>query len=136
MPRIRITVGVATFLGAERRGLLLRPAHEQHPLGAEELGQVLVGHVAFVAPVGLLHEVDPGHRVVTGETVRRGVEGIGDPGQRRGEAIGNLNCRCTYPTSLGVLQARHVDVAVHPVDTVHLHDHVLGQDRRRIALRS
>ena len=29
---------------------------------------------------------------------------------------------------LGVLQARHVDVAVHPVDTVHLHDHVLGQD--------
>jgi hypothetical protein len=28
----------------------------------------------------------------------------------------------------GILQLRHVDVAVHPVDALHLEDHVLGDD--------
>jgi hypothetical protein len=73
-------VGIAVLLGAEQAGLLLRPAHEQHTLGAGEPSQVLVHHIVFALALG---EVDPRQPVVASEAAHRSTERVGDPRQRR-----------------------------------------------------
>lgn len=77
---------VAAFLGAEHRGALLGPAHEQHPLAASEAGQMLPGDVVFALPLG---EVDQRHALVFGKAVNVGNERPTDRFEqhRRREAV-------------------------------------------------
>ena len=128
-PRIGLALGVAAFLGPKQRRLLLRPPDEQHPLGVTgrlERGQVLVHHVVLALS---LDEVHPRHPLVTGEAAHRGAERVGDPGQRCRRSDRQPQLPVDVADEPGrVLQLRHVDVEVHPVDALHLEDHVLGDD--------
>ena len=80
-PRIRDPVRVASFLGAEQRGLLLRPPDEHHPLRRGEVLQVLVHHVVLALP---LAEVHPRDALGLREPAHRPSEPVGDLGQRCG----------------------------------------------------
>ena len=76
-----------------------------------------------------LDEVHPGHLLVAGEAAHRRAERVGDLPQRcgRGDRQRELALDVAeQPT--GVLQLRHVDVAVHPVDTLDLEHHMIGED--------
>ena len=76
-----------------------------------------------------LREVDPRNTVGAGESVHRGAERVGDLRQRRGRGDRQPQPPLQVADQPdGVLQLRHIDVAVHPVDAVHLEDHMLGQD--------
>src|SRR5580765_7628388 len=80
-PRIGVALGVTATLGAEQRGLLLRPPDEQHPLVAGEPGQVLVHDVVLALA---LHEVDPRHPLIAGEAAHRVAERVSDLPERGG----------------------------------------------------
>ena len=118
---------VAALLGPEQRGFLLRPPDEQDPFGAAsrlEGGQVLVHHVVFALPPGKVHPRDP---LPPGEAVHRSGETVGDPGQRGGR--GNLQAQLPLHIAqqpARVLQLRDIDIEIHPVDALHLEDHMLG----------
>ena len=119
-------MGVAAALGAEQPGLLLRPPDEQHPLLAGEPGEVLVHDVVLALA---LAEVHPRHLLIAGEAAHRRGERVGDLPQRRGRGDRQPELAldvAQQPT--GVLQLRHVDVAVHPVDALDLEHHVIGED--------
>jgi hypothetical protein len=76
-----------------------------------------------------LAEVHPRHVLVAGEAVHRRGERVGDLSQRRGG--GDLQAELALDVAeqtAGVLQLRDVDVAVHPVDALHLEHHMIGQD--------
>ena len=99
------------------------------PSAPRELGQVLVHHVVLASPLWPLAKSTHGTALVTGEAVHRGDERLGDPGQRRGRGDRQPELPMHVPDQpRGVLQLRHVDVQVHPVDALHLDDHMLGQD--------
>ena len=73
-------------------------------------------------------EVHPRNLLRRCETMHLTGEPVGDLGQRCGR--GNREPELTLhvaeqPTS--VLQLRHVDVAVHPVDALHLEPHMIGK---------
>jgi hypothetical protein len=128
-PRVGLAFRVTALLGAKQRCLLLRPPDEQHSLDAAgrlEGGQVFPHHVVLALA---LDEIDPRHALLDGEAAHRDRERVGDLRQRRrrghrqaelGVHVGDQPRR--------VLQPGHVDVQVHPVDALHLEDHVLGDD--------
>ena len=66
-------VGVAALLGAEHRGLLLRPADEHHPLRRGEPLEVLMHDVVLALTLGEVHPRD--------------ALGLGEPVHRRGEPV-------------------------------------------------
>ena len=126
-PRVGAAVAVAALLGPEQRGLLLRPADEQHPLGPPgrlERGQVLMQDVVFALS---FREVDPRDALIAGEPADRGSEPVGDLRQRRGggDRQAELPVHVTHQPA-GVLQLRDIDIQVHPVDALDLEHHVLG----------
>ena len=119
-------MGVAAFLGAEQGRLLLRPPDEQHTLLGGEAGQVLVHDIVLALALG---EVDPRNTAGAGEPAYRGAERVGDLGQRRGRGDRQPQLPVHVAHQAGrVLQSRHVDVQIHPVDAIHLEHHMLGQD--------
>jgi hypothetical protein len=125
-PRVGPALGVASFLGTEQRGLLLGPADEQHALGAGEPGEVLMHHLVLAMP---LDEVDPGHSLIHRKPAHRGAERVGDLAQRRGRGDRQAALPIDVPDDPGwVLQLRHVDVEVHPVDALDLEDRVFSED--------
>jgi hypothetical protein len=125
-PRIGLAGRVAAALGAKQHGLLLRPADEQHPLLAGEPGEVFVHDVDLALA---LDEIHPRHPLVAGVAAHRGAERVGDLPQRcgRGDRQPQLALDVAQQ-STGVLQLRHVHVAVHPVDALQLEHHMIGQD--------
>jgi len=83
-------------------------------------------HLVLALP---LHEVHPRHALVHGETAHRSAERVGDLAQRRGR--GNRQPELAMDVThdpRGVLQLRHVDIEIHPVDALDLEDSVLGND--------
>lgn len=114
------------FPGAEQVGLLLRPTDEQHPLRAGELGQVFVHHIVFASP---LSETNPRQLVIPGKAVHRRTERISDLRQqcRRSDRQPQLPLQIADQPRRE-LQLQDIDVQIHPVDTLHLQAHVLGQD--------
>ncbi len=68
-------VGVAAFLGAEDRRLLLGLAHKDDPLRPVELRVVLLGDVVFALPLG---ERDQGNLFLVDEALDRGDERLAD----------------------------------------------------------
>jgi hypothetical protein len=125
-PRIGTAFGVAAFLGTEQPRLLLSPRDEQHPLSALEGRQVLVHDVVLALT---LDEIDPRHALVTGEAAHRLAEGVTDRRQRRGRGDRQPQPPMHEPhQARRVLQLRHVDVEVHPIDALHLEHHMIGQD--------
>jgi hypothetical protein len=125
-PRIRVAIGVTAAFGAEQRRLLLRPADEQHPLLGGESGQVGVHDVVLALA---LDEVDPRQVVVAGEAAHRRAERVGDLPQRGGRRDRQPELALDVADQpAGMLQLRHVHVAVHPVDAIDLEDHVIGED--------
>ncbi|MGH3856475.1 MAG: hypothetical protein ACRDR6_23905 [Pseudonocardiaceae bacterium] len=125
-PRVGITVGVAAALGAKQRGLLLRPPDEQHPLVPVEANQVLVHDVVFALS---LHEVHPRHLLIAGELTHRRAERIGDLPQRSGG--GDRQPQLALHIAQQArreLQLRDINIAVHPVDALHLDHHMIGED--------
>ena len=76
-----------------------------------------------------LDEVHPGHVLVTGEAAHRRAERVGDLPQRcgRGDRQPELALDVAKQAT-GVLQLRDVDVAVHPVDALHLEHHMISKD--------
>jgi hypothetical protein len=76
-----------------------------------------------------LGELDPGHVLVAGEAMHRRAERIADLPQwcGRGDREIELSVHVGDQPG-GVLQARHVDVEVHPVDALHLEHHMIGED--------
>jgi hypothetical protein len=125
-PRVGAAVFPAPLLDAEERGLLLGPPDEQHPLGALEAGQVLMGEVVLALALG---EVHPRHGVVAGEGTHRLGERLGErrDGRRGGHRHAQLPVDVADQTG-GVLQLGYVDVEVHPVDALHLEEGVHIQD--------
>jgi hypothetical protein len=110
----------------EQCGLLLRPADEQHPLGSGEAGQELMSHIVLTLPLG---EVHPRNLMVAGEGPHRGGERLADRCQRRrgGHRHPQMLMDVTDQPSR-VLQLRHIDVEVHPVDALDLEQNMVGQD--------
>ena len=117
---------VAAFLGAVGQGLLLRPPDKQHPLGAGEAGQVLMGDVVFALPRGKVHQR---HALLLDELVDRGHKRLGDGvHQHRGDnRVAPVTLEEPDHAEL-VLQLGLVEVEVHPVDALDLKRHVLGED--------
>ena len=76
-----------------------------------------------------LDEVHPREILIAGIAVDRGAEPVGDPSQRRGRGHRQpeLLMDVTDQTG-GILQPRHVDVEIHPVDALDLEDDMLGND--------
>jgi len=74
-------------------------------------------------------EVHPRHLLVAGEAAHRCGEDVGDLAQRcgRGDRQPELTLDIAQQPT-GVLQLRHVDVAVHPVDALDLEHHVITED--------
>jgi hypothetical protein len=129
--------------GPPHPGLLLRPAHEQHPLGQlldraagrrGRLGQVRPGDVVLALPLAQVHQVQAVDRHVV---VQVGHERVGDRfhQHRRGVAPAALLEEVHHPR--GVLQPRLEHVQQHPVDRLDLEHHVIGQHpRQRCAVAS
>ena len=125
-PRIGLPVSVAAALGPEQVGFLLGPPDEQHPLLGGEPGEVFVHDVVLALA---LAEVHPGHLLIAGEAAHRRGERVGDLPQRRGRGDRQAELALDVAEqAAGVLQLGDVDVAVHPVDALHLEHHVIGQD--------
>jgi hypothetical protein len=128
-PRIGPTLGVAALLGAKQRGLLLRPADEQHPLGPArclEPGQVLMRDLVLALT---LDEVHPRHTLIEREPAHRSAERVGDLAQRRGRGDRQTELAVHVADDPGrMLQLRDIDIEVHPVDALDLEDGVLGND--------
>ncbi len=117
---------VATLLGVEHAGLLLGSAHEQDPLGLVELGQEGEGQVVFALPLG---EIDDRNVMISGEAIQTSDEVLADRFQQgRGRERVTPVVAQERHHSLHVLQTGLVDVQVHPVDTLHLQDHVVCED--------
>jgi hypothetical protein len=125
-PRVRITVGVAASLGAKQRGFLLCPPDEQHSLVPVEAGQVLVHDLVFALS---LHEVNPRNPLIAGEPTHRDAEHIGDLPQRRGgrDRQPQLALHIAQQARRE-LQLRDINIAIHPVDALHLEHHVIGEN--------
>jgi hypothetical protein len=76
-----------------------------------------------------LAEVHPRHPEVPSEAAHRRAERVGDLPQRRGRGDRQPELALDVAEQpAGVLQLRHVDVAVHPIDALDLEHHVIGQD--------
>ena len=116
--------GVATFLGPEQVRLLLRPADEHHSLRGDEAGQLLGHHIVLALT---LDEVDPRNGVRLRERVDLLDEAVGDLAQRsgRGDRQPQLMVHIADQPG-GVLQPRHIHVAIHPVDALDLEGDMLG----------
>jgi len=74
-------------------------------------------------------EVHPRHPLIAGEVAHRGAERVCDLSQQRGR--GDRQAQPALDVAeqtAGVLQLRHVDVAVHPVEALHLGHHVISED--------
>ena len=91
-------MGVAAFLGAKQLGLLLRPAHEQHPLGAAEPRQVLVHDIVLAWP---LAKSTHGSRWSRANRCTAALNASVIRASGAVEAIGNPSRRCTEPTRPG-----------------------------------
>jgi len=125
-PRIGHTGRVAAALGVKHPGLLLRAADEQHPLLGVKPGQVLVHDVVLALA---LDEIHPRHSLLAGKPAHRRAEPVGDLPQRggRGDRQPQLALDVAQQPT-GMLKLRHVDVAVHPVDALHLEHHMIVED--------
>src|SRR5664279_1615930 len=86
---------LADPLGAEQRGLLLRPPDEHHPLRRGEVLQVLVHHVVLALPLAEVHPRD--------------ALGLREPAHRPSEPVGDLRQRCGR-------RYRQTQLAVHVPD--------------------
>ena len=87
---------------------------------------MLVHDVVLALALG---EVHPRHAVVAGEAVHRGVEGLAALRQRRGRGDRQAQLLVDEPDQPGlVLQPGHVGVEIHPVDALHLEQHMLIED--------
>ena len=76
-----------------------------------------------------LAEVHPRHPLIPGEAAHRRGEHVGDLSQRRGRGDRQAELALDVAEqAAGVLQLGNVDVAVHPVDALHLEHHMIGQD--------
>ncbi len=125
-PRVRPALGVTAPFGTKDRGLLLRPAHEQHPLAGGEPGEVLMHHVVLALPLGEVHHRD---LVSPGERVDRRDERLRDrPEHRRGRDRIAQVVMDEPDQRPRMLQRRHIHVAVHPIDALDLQRHMPGQN--------
>jgi hypothetical protein len=95
------------------------------PSAAGEPGQVLVHDVVLALALG---EVHPRHPLLAAKRCIAATNAsvIGSSGAV--EAIGSRRWPRSSPTPAGVLQLRHVDVEIHPVDALHLEHHVIVED--------
>src|SRR5512135_1468222 len=119
-------VGVAAFLGAEDRRLLLSLAQEDDALGPVEVGVVLLGDVVLALPLG---ERDQGDLFLVDETLDRGDEGLADRvhESRGGEGLTAVEPEEGSDASFG-LEPGLIDVEVHAVDALDLEGQVLAED--------
>jgi hypothetical protein len=125
-PRISHTLGVAALLRPEHHSLLLSPPDGQHPLLGGETRQVLVHDVVLALT---LDEVDPRHTLLTGEAAHRRAEAVTDRRQRRGRGDRQPQLAVHEPHQpRRVLQLRHVDVEIHPINALHLEHHMIVED--------
>ena len=119
-------VGIAALLGAEDRRLLLGLAHEDDPLGAVELGVVLLGDVVLALPLG---EGDQGDLFLLDEALDRGDEGLAHRVHegRGGEGLAAVEAEEGGDAAVG-LQPGLIDVEVHAVDAFDFQSHVVLED--------
>jgi hypothetical protein len=113
-------------LSAPYPGLLLRAADEQHPLRLGELRQELLGQVVLALALGEGHQfqaargdepVDVGDKVL-GHRVHQ---------RRRDIVVATVaHEEARHATPVGQPRLPHVEV--HPIDGLHLEDHVLVED--------
>jgi hypothetical protein len=128
-PGVGPPIGGAALLGAEQRRLLLCPTDEHHllgPAGSLERCEPLGHHVVLALSP---HEVHPRHVLGLDEAMHRGHERIRDLPQRHRRR--NRQAQLAVNVSDqpgGVLQARDVDIEVHPVNRLDLEHHMLSKD--------
>src|SRR4030095_7608572 len=113
-------------LGVEHRRLLLRLADEQHSFRLREFLQIGSSNVVLSLPFAELHDrnaLSPGERFHGGnERLANRVH------QHAGsELVTTMKAEETGNAALP-LQWPHVVVQVHPVDSLDLQGHVIGQD--------
>ena len=118
--------GIAAFLGAEDRRLLLRLAHEDDPLGLAEARSVLLGDVVLALPLG---ERDQGDLFLLDKAIDSGDEGLahGVHQCRGGEGLTTMEAEERGDTAVG-LESGLIDVEVHPVDAFDFQSHMVLED--------
>jgi hypothetical protein len=76
-----------------------------------------------------LDEIDPRHALVAGKAAHRRTEAITDRRQRRGRGDRQPQLAVHEPHQPRLVpQLRHVDVEVHPIDALHLEQHMIVED--------
>ena len=76
-----------------------------------------------------LDEINPRNTLLAGEAAHRRTEAIADRRQRRGRGDRQPQPAVHKPHQpRRVLQLRHIDIEVHPIDALRLKTHMLGQD--------
>ncbi len=124
-PGVGTPVGMEAALGPPHGGLLLGPAHVQHPLGAGEARQVPLRHLVLA----LLTEMDQVHPGRGDEVTDISDERLGHRVHQRRAGVGIAAVAGEERRRpAAVLQPGLPYVQVHPVDRLDLEDNMPGKD--------
>jgi hypothetical protein len=117
---------IATPLGAEHRSVLLSLADEHHPFLAAKAPQMLGHHGVLALPPLKLHKRNPlpGRKVFQRS---HKVPGHRTHQRRRRQRLTAVIAKEPVDAVL-VLQARHIDIEVHPVDPLDRQPHMTLDD--------
>ena len=120
------SIRVVPAFGAKHRRLLLRLADEQHPFLRREFLQETRSHVVLALALAKRHH---GNLVLLGKALHRLHKALAD---RVHQHAGGSPMTTVETKESGCprfsLQARHVNIQIHPVDSLKLQAHVLGQN--------
>jgi hypothetical protein len=112
-------------LGVPHPGLLLGSADKQHPLRLAETRQEPLREVVLTLALGERHQLQPARG---DETVDVGDERLGHRVHQRRRGIMKAAVadeEALHPAAIGQPGLPHVQI--HPVDRLHLEDHVIGK---------
>jgi hypothetical protein len=113
-------------LSVPHPGLLLGPADKQHPLRLAEARQEPLRQVVLTLALGEVHQFQPARG---DETVNIGDERLGHRVHQRRRGVMKTAVadeKALHAAAVGQPGLPHVQI--HPVDRLHLEDHVIGKD--------
>src|SRR5215510_9091507 len=113
---------IGPFLGPKHRRLFLSFANEDDPFLPVELRHTLFGDIVFAFPLAKLHDRN---LVVFYETLDCRNELLADRSHQRRRGDGLFPMVPEEPHgSVDMLQARNIEVQIHPIDAFHFQSHV------------